>query len=660
MKRRPAQLFQPRVRLYLGFMLIFAIATFFFGYYNNIIAIGMLVSVIFLAIYSRVESKLRTARLLDYIESVSDGLDSTVRDLPFPVVIFSSETSEIIWSNELFKAVCNVKNPLFDARVDNVVPGFNANWLLEGKNESPEPVPLEDRKYRVYGSIMQSEREYIAATYWVDVTDFTKISDEYLASRPIFAILIVDNYEDLLKALSEKEKSILLSDIDEVINSWIEGSGGYLCKFDRDRYFFLFEERKLHDYIHTNFSLLDAVRSCMGAGGVQATLSIGIGKDGLTPIDNYRYATLAVEMALSRGGAQAVIRNKQGFEFFGGHSPQHESRTKVKSRIMASAFGELLTDSAKLLIMGHANADFDSLGAAIGVACIARARGIHAKIVIDMETNHALKLLDIFTHIHEYKGVFISQQKAIIDADTSTLLVVVDTSRPDMVESKTLLQSGMRVAVIDHHRRAADFIDHAVFNYHELQASSTCEMVTEMMQYLVERNDILKDEAKALLSGIVLDTKGFSINTTDRTFEAAAYLRRIGVDMVSVKQLIQTDIDTAVSRYALMLGASIYKPGIAIATSLKPQSRVSIAQAADELLGLEGVTASFVAAMDAQDVLVSARSSGEINVQLILEKLGGGGSRLTAGLQLQGADLAKVIKDLKKAIDDYLAITRKV
>ena len=634
-------------------LIAFAVSTFFMGNYFRILAGVQIVIVIFLAIYSRVVAKRRTAKLLDYLESITDSMDLTIRDTPLPLVIYSSETGSIIWASARFTSMTQFHDPLFELHIADLIPGFSWDWLLSGKNECPEIVSIGDREYKVYGNIVNSERDYFAMNYFIDVTEYANVNKEYTESRLVFTILTLDNYDELIKGISEKEKSVLLSNIDEKINLWAGGKGGYLCKFDRDRYFFLFEERHLGAFIDEKFSVLDTVRTEVGAEGVHATLCIGIGKDGVSPQENYRYASLGIEMALSRGGDQAVIKNKYGFEFFGGHSPQLEKRTKVKSRIMANAFGELLGDASKVYIMGHKVADFDSMGAAVGVCCIARSKHREARIITDVENNPAQSIIDMVSAAPEYRGVFISEQEAILEADSKTLLVVVDTTRPDKVESESLLLSCTRVAVVDHHRRAADYIQNAVLNFHEPHASSTCELVTEMIQYLVDNESILRIEAEALLTGIVLDTKGFAINTSSGTFDAAAFLRRIGADGVSVKKLLQSDIETATGKYALIRGAFIYRDGVAVASGFEETSSVSIAQAADELLNIKGVNASFVAAPEGGDVIVSARSIGKINVQLILEKLGGGGSQGTAGLQVRGSSVDKVVSDLKRVIDEY-------
>jgi len=649
---------QPNVRLYFLLLIIFAVATFFFGDYGRILA-GIQITVIILAvIYLHIATRKRNVKLLTYLESVSDSMDLTVRDTPLPVIIYNTETGEMIWCNDRFSSIADIEEPFFDRIITDVVPDYKWDWLLDGKNECEEPVQINDRLYWVYGSVVLSEREFVAMTFWVDVTEHTEMCKAYIDSRLIFAFLMIDNYDELMKGTSAKEKSSLISDIDEKISTWTSGKDGYLTKIDRDRYLFLFEERFLEAVTQDNFSILEQVSTCAGSGGVQATLSIGIGKDGNSPQENYRFASLGLEMALSRGGNQAVVRNSYGFEFYGGRPQRIERRTKVKARVMASAFGELLGDASKVFVMSHKMADFDSVGSAIGVCCMARAKNKEARIVIDLESSIAGNVVDMIRRLPEYEDTFITPQEAIILADSKTLLVVTDTSRPSKVESESLLLSCTRIAVIDHHRRASEYIENAVLNFHEPYASSTSELVTEMMQFLVEREGIFREEAEALLAGIVLDTKGFTINTGSGTFDTAAYLKRSGADAAAVKQILQSDMQIATGRYELLRQAKIYKEGIAIAFSDLYQNRISIAQAADELLGIKGVHTAFVIAKDIDTVYVSARSIGDINVQVILETLGGGGSQATAGLQVVDKSVNEVVADVKKAIDGYLKKNR--
>ena len=402
------------------------------------------------------------------------------------------------------------------------------------------------------------------------------------------------------------------------------------------------------------FSVLDAIRDIKVGEGVHPTLSIGVGKDADSIPDLYKNAKLSLEMALSRGGDQAVVRGRVDFEFYGGRSKTTEKRTKVKSRVMANALIELMADASEVYVMGHSYADMDALGAAIGICCAARKREKKAQIVIDLERNAAGPLLASLQALPEYAGVFLSGSDAFLKMRPGALLVVVDTNRPDMVENQQLLESCNRVAVIDHHRRAASYIENAAFSFHEPYASSAAELVTELLQYLVEPADLLREEAEALLAGIVLDTKRFTLRTGGRTFEAAAFLRRAGADTAEVQRLFQNDLSDMVSRYDIIRRAEMYREDIALAVI--PQDgvdRVAAAQAADELLTLKGVRASFVLYRNGDDVLMSARSMGEVNVQVILEALGGGGNSSQAGGRVENGDILAVRAQLTDAIDAY-------
>ncbi len=472
--------------------------------------------------------------------------------------------------------------------------------------------------------------------------------------RPVAAILMVDNYEELMKACADTQRSAVLAQIDEKLSRWAAGGEGLLLKTERDRYLFLFEEQHFDHFAEDRFSVLDAIRDIKVGDGVCPTLSIGIGKDADAMAELYKNANLSLEMALSRGGDQAVVRGRMDFQFYGGRSKTTEKRTKVKSRVMANALGELITDAGEIYVMGHSFADMDAVGAAAGLCCIARKRGKRAQIVMDLEHNAAQQVLQKLRALPEYDGVFLSAGEAFLKMQPGALLVVVDTNRPDLVEGPELLESCNRVAVIDHHRRAASYIENAAFSFHEPYASSASELVTELLQYLVEPSDLLDQEAEALLAGIVLDTKHFTQRTGGRTFEAAAFLRRAGADTADVQRLFQNDLREMISRYDIIRRAELYRENIALA--VLPQEgvdRVTAAQAADELLTLKGVQASFVVYPCGEDVQMSARSLGDINVQVILEALGGGGNSTTAGGRVEAASLEEVRERLTAAIDAY-------
>jgi c-di-AMP phosphodiesterase-like protein len=321
---------------------------------------------------------------------------------------------------------------------------------------------------------------------------------------------------------------------------------------------------------------------------------------------------------------------------------------------MANSLSNLMAESDCVYIMGHKYADLDSVGSAIGLCCAVRKKELRARIVIDAEKNSSKQLISRMLTVPEYSDIFISPQQAMLEISGSSLLIIVDTNRPDQVESENLLQSAMRVALIDHHRRAADYIQKAALTFHEPYASSACELVTELLQYMIEPSDLLKSEAEALLSGIVLDTKSFTLRTGSRTFEAAAFLRRAGADTTEVKRLLQSDIQTAVRRYAIVQNAQVYKDGIAFAVTDTEETRIIAAQAADELLNIQGIQTSFVIYREAESVNISARSIGRINVQVILEKLGGGGNKSTAGAQIKQKTITQVVNELFTVVDDYL------
>jgi c-di-AMP phosphodiesterase-like protein len=466
-------------------------------------------------------------------------------------------------------------------------------------------------------------------------------------------VLLLDNYEDLMKNIDENARSAMLTEISKRLRQWTADTQGLLCRYDRDHYLFIFEERFLSVLQEGNFSILDAVHEVQSPSGIPATLSIGIGKDAPSLEELFQYASLSIEMALTRGGDQAVIKNRFNFEFYGGRAKETEKHTKVKSRVMANALGELIADSSKVFVMGHSFPDLDTAGAAAGICAIARKRGVPAYIVREAGSTPAEIMLKQLGTLPEYQNIFLSSEDALVAADSNCLLVVVDTSRPEQVQSEPLLESCNRVAVIDHHRRAATYIADATLNFHEPYASSASELVTELIQYIMEPADLLRPEAEALMAGIVLDTKNFTMRTGGRTFEAAAFLRRSGADTAEVKKLFQNDLEGTIARYDIIQNARLYRENIAVAKVGHTVGRVTAAQAADELLNISGIDTSFVLFPDGDRIIISARSMGDTNVQVILEKLGGGGNSATAGAQLTNTTLDAAAKELLLAIDQY-------
>ena len=655
-----SRLLEPNLKFYFLCLALFALAAVTV---SIPLAVIEGVATVALYLYFSQSNKKRRQSVLQYIDSVTGSVDtaskSTLINSPLPIMVFRPDTGEVIWSNENFLQLAGVREHLFEMRVEDAVPEFPLQWLLEGKQECPNRVFMNNRRFRVYGSLVRAkgrggEQNLVATTYWVDTTDADQLLETYTATRPVLSILMLDNYEDLMKACADTQRSAVLAQIDEKLSAWASAGAGLLLKTERDRYLFIFEEQHYEHFVEEKFSVLDAIRGIKVGEGVHPTLSIGMGKDADSFPELYKNASLSLEMALSRGGDQAVVRNKVDFEFYGGRAKATEKRTKVKSRVMANALSELMADASEIYVMGHSFADMDAVGAAAGICCAARKRGKRAQIVIDLERNAALPVLKKLGTLPEYNGVFISGNDAFVKMRPGALLVVVDTNRPDLVESHQVLDACNRVAVIDHHRRAATYIENAAFSFHEPYASSAAELVTELLQYLVEPADLLREEAEALLAGIVLDTKRFTLRTGGRTFEAAAFLRRAGADTAEVQRLFQNDLSDMVSRYDIIRRAEMYREDIALAVI--PQDgvdRVAAAQAADELLTLKGVRASFVLYRNGDDVLMSARSMGEVNVQVILEALGGGGNSSQAGGRVENGDILAVRAQLTDAIDAY-------
>ena len=593
MNKNLQRLAEPGGRLYLIFLVLFAAAALFFKMYELAVAEGVIILI--LMIYSFFSRRRRAKQLESYIESVTydteNAKNNTLMNFPLPIAAFRLDDSRIIWGNEMFFAMSGSSGTRLDVRVSDLVPEFNGKWLLEGKTQYPSLLTVNGRKYQIHGNIIRSEdgddSAFMGITYWVDMTEYDDIRMEYENSRPVACVLVIDNMDELVKNQPDRIKNDIRDAIEDKLNKWCDDNKAIIRRYERDRYLILFESRCLEQLKAEKFSIIQEVHQVESPTGIDASISLGLGVDASSLAEALQYATVAIELALSRGGDQAVIKNRLSFEFFGGRGSEVEKRTKVKSRVMANTLAELVRDSSKVLVMGHK-------------------------------------------------------------------LVVVDTNRPEQVEDADLLMACNRVAVIDHHRVAATYIHNAALGFIEPYASSAGELMTEVLQEVVDQNDILRCEAEALLAGIVLDTKSFTIRTGERTFDAAAYLRRAGADTTDVKKLLQTDMDDTVAKYKILQSAKLYR-NLAIAVPEEPQNRVVAASAADELLNISGVDASIVVAPDGNGgSFASARSIGELNVQLIMEKVGGGGNRSAAAAQFAGTDVNTAVKRIYAAIDDYL------
>ena len=657
MKKSVGRLLYPNTVWYFAVMLLFAAAAAVLRQYY--LAGGALIVTLIVFTISRVQLSRRKRQLMSYVHTATDSVGISVHaGSAFPMAVIRLPENEIIWGNPSFFAITGLSDTACYQTLDSVISGFSTSWLREGQSELPGDRIIGGRRYRIYGNYVRSEDDattvQLATIYFADMTEMFNVRDEFMRTRPIVSIVLIDNYDELTANLSDSAVSTLDAQLNDVIANWTAGLEALCRKTERNRYLVIFESKDLAKLQENRFSvLLDDVRHVSSSSGMSATISLGIGKDGGSFAENYRFAALAIEMSLSRGGDQAVIKDRFNFTFYGSRTKETDRHTRVRSRVVAGSLSELIGQSSTIYIMGHRMADLDALGSAVGLLCLCRTKGRPARIVIDLQKNACQSLIEELKASQDYADLFISGQDALVEADNRSLLIVVDTNRPDQVECKPLLESISRVAVIDHHRRAADYIEQPVLNLHEPYASSASELVTELLQYAVNQRDVKPLEAQALLAGIVLDTKNFSIRTGSRTFESAAYLRKAGADPVEVKKLFQSDLDDTLMRYRVVQAARLYRSELAIACIDETITRVIASQAADELINISGITASFVLFPDREQVIISARSIGSCNVQAVLEKLGGGGNGATAGAQIKGKPLREVLQELVAAIDAF-------
>lgn len=656
MNKKLRRLLRPNMTAFFVVLLVFTVVSLILEQYYLALAEGLATLILFLVYHWM--SRRRRSLISEYVRGANGTIQRTGGgELPFPVVLINLNENEIVWHNTAFYKLTGIGESMNARLAEDLFPDFSLQWLLSGKNESPDVLNYCGRRFRVSGTILPDSDSRSGAHMGLlclqDLTELLDTRDEYIRTRPMVCLVVIDNYDELTNNLTDAAVSNLNAEMNTKISKWADRYNGLLRRLERNRYLILLEAKDLASIAEEKFSLLDAMRAVSNPSGIAATVSIGIGKDGSGFKENYDFAALSIEMALSRGGDQAVIKDRYDFSFFGGRYKATERRTKVKSRVMASSLSELIAQSGRVFIMGHKMADLDALGAAAGLCCLCRKKGKKAQIVIDRNKTAAGSLLSLLETMPEYADCFISGQEALVLADAKSLLIVVDTNRPEQVESRPLLDSIRRVVVIDHHRRAADYIEQPVLNLHEPYASSASELVAELLEYAMEATDIPAAEAAALLSGIALDTKNFSIRTTSRTFEAAAFLRRMGADTVIVKKLFQNDLPTTVARYKIIQNARLYRNHIAIAALDYTATRTIAAQAADELLNISGIETSFVLYPQEGQTIISARSIGEANVQAILEPMGGGGNAATAGAQVQGKNVPAALEELLRCIDSF-------
>ncbi len=591
-----------------------------------------------------------------YLHSLGEVVHSLQTDasINHPLAQFVvSRQGEIIWFNKRAEALFPKVAPQLYGRMVSTIIGE-----VDFRQPTPERgfgVRVQGRMYSMYANNYGTGEEELYALYLVDDDELKNYTDLYFKTRPAVMRIMVDNYDDLVQSAKESDKTPVLSEIDYQITQFVEKYGGVISQVEKDRYNVVFEDKYMQQIIQNRLDILDTIRKIEVSDRVPCTLSIGIGREAPTIVEADEMARQALEMAQGRGGDQAAVRTKNGYDFYGGLSKGVEKRTKVKTRIVAQALAELIASSKNVMIMGHRFADMDCFGAAVALHKAVTQMGKPAWIAIDPEKN-MVELL--YQHVREngYREFLRAPAELLDLVEEGTLLIVVDTHSKTIIESRELYEKCKNVAVIDHHRKLVEYIDNATIFYHEPYASSACEMVTELVQYFGGNIRLTRLEAEALLSGIMLDTKNFIVKAGVRTFEAAAYLRRLGAETTDVRKLFSSSLDAYQQRSKLVASAEVYR-GCAISATNQTMEDINVvaAQAADELLNINGIKASFVMFELGRGVNISARSMGDMNVQIVMETLGGGGHLTMAGAQLAECTLEAARQRLFDAIDDYIS-----
>ena len=651
-----------RTKIYLVIILILFILI---SVFRPILIIPSIILYISILCYTYFANNKRKSEISEQLQDLTLTVDSAAKssliNSPFPLVILETN-GNIVWKSSKF--VTEFADIDMDNYIDDLIIDIK-DEIEKSDNKKRKSVirqiQIGKKTYTVQGEFAKSKKyerkkspEYMMILYFIDETEKVKLKQENEDKKICVGIIMIDNYEEVTQRVDAEQKTQLMAKVESTIYDWVNETNGILVKADRDTYVYVFEQKNLEKIKEEKFAILDSIKNLVRKDKIQLTLSIAISNEGDTERDVYKSASAAMDVILGRGGDQAVIRQNGKYLFFGGKVEEVEKRTKVKARIVANALEELIKENDKIMIMGHTNPDIDAIGSALGIYRIAKTLEKEAKIVANVETP---SIKDLYESIKDqYQEVFISSETALAQVDSGTLIIVVDTHKKTYVESPELLTKTNKIVIIDHHRRSADFIDNSILTFQEVYASSAAELVTEIIQYTQNEVELSEVEAEALYAGIMMDTKNFTFKTGVRTFEAAAYLRRCGVDIIKVKKWFQSDLESYNTISEIVRKAEIVRDsiGISIYDVQEKETSLICAKAADELLTIGNITASFVLGlMEDGKVCISGRSIGDVNVQMILEKLGGGGHITLAGAQLENVTIDEAKQELISKINEY-------
>lgn len=642
------------------YMIIIAVLILILIIYGHTL-VGMISVTLYglLVVYNIKNTKYRKSEWKKFIEDFSAKLDNATRTtlvkLPFPMIIIGAD-GDILWYNHNFLTVLKGED-ILGKNIKGMIKEFNLRQVLDGKENVFRYAKLRSRYYDIYANVVdatENSKDKIVILYFYDVTDVYKIVENIELNKETAMLIEVDNFDDVIKTIDEDKRPLIIAEIERTINSYAQSLNAMTRKYEENKYILSVQNKYIEKEMEKKFEILDNIREINMGNKFAVTLSVGVGRGGDSPMQNERYAVSAKELALGRGGDQAIVKNGEKLSFYGGKTKEVEKRTKVRARVIAHALVDLINESSKVFIMGHINPDIDCLGSAVGLYRAVNSLQKDCYIMFDQTNNSVKPILEKIKSEEDYEGVFINSRECIENMDENSLLILVDVHSRGYVQNINVVDNSKRIVIVDHHRKSTDFIEGAILSYIEAYASSTAELVTEMLPYMVEKLKVKAIEAEALLAGIFVDTKNFCVKTGVRTFEAASFLRRLGADTIDVKKFFADDLDTYLKRAEIIKSAKVFN-NIAIAICPEEiEDPVLAAQAADELLNITGIQASFVFVKIKDEILVSGRSLADVNVQIILESLGGGGHMTMAGAKFKSITIDEALEKLKDAIGKYI------
>lgn len=613
------------------YLVIIAILLIVLCIYKTVYIVPAILLYILIIFYTIWVFNKRKGELSTYIDELTVSVDSAAKNTlinsPFPIIVLETD-GNVIWRSDRFnKEFANVG---INSYIDNIAKEIKLEIENNNNPKIDKTINIDTKTYHVIGNgvkIKQKDKKksqkYMTILYFIDISSEQELLEKYNDSQTCVGIIMIDNYEEIIQRMVAEEKTEVLAKIEKKLYEWASKTGGLMVKTERDTFIYLFDQKYLTEMKEEKFNILDQIKEMKTAEKLQLTFSIAISNEGESNYEKYDSALVAMDIVLGRGGDQAAIRQDEKYEFFGGRTKEVEKRTKVKARLIAHALEELIANSSQVMIMGHANGDIDSVGSSLGLYRLSKTLGRDAYIVNNTYGLTLDKFIESLEEKEEYKEVLIDKQAAINKIDDTTLLIITDTHSKAYVEVPELLDKTEKIVVIDHHRKGTEFIENSILTFHEAYASSASELVTEIIEYSSQEVVLEEIEAQSLYAGIMVDTKNFTFKTGVRTFEAAAYLRKYGIDIIGVKKWFQSDLESYNIIADIVKKAEIINDTIGISEYSKKDKNANLicAKAADELLTISDITASFVIGNIGDKICISGRSIGDINVQVILEKL---------------------------------------